>query len=72
MKKPINKKIANRLKELRIKKKFTQEMLAEKSDLPWRTVQKLEASNPVDSRISTLEKIAKGFGISLSEFLKGI
>ena len=68
--KDIRIKFAMRLRELRLKKKWTQEKLAEFADLACRHVQRLKnLKNPPPAKIDTLEKIAKAFNISLSKLL---
>lgn len=71
MNKDIRIKFGKRLKELRLKKKWTQEEFAEHADLSYRHVQRLEsASNPPPAKIDTIEKLAKAFGITISQLLK--
>ena len=63
-------KFAKKLRELRLKKKWTQEDLAEFSGLSYRHVQRLEnIKNPPPAKIDTLEKLAKAFKIKLSKLL---
>jgi len=63
-------KFAKRLRELRLKKEWTQEQLAEFADLAYRHVQRLESTkNPPPAKIDTLEKLAKAFRIKLSKLL---
>lgn len=63
-------KIAKRLRELRKKHKYTQEKLSELSGVDYKHIQLLEGKKPPASRIDTLEKLAKAFGLSVSAFLK--
>lgn len=73
MQKDIRVKFAERLRELRTQKKWTQEKLAEQADLTYRHVQRLESTkNPPPAKIDTIEKLAKGFGIKISELLKSL
>lgn len=65
----INKKLAYRLRELRKKHNLTQEKLSELTNIDYRHIQRLEGKKPFDIRFSTLEKLAKAFKMSLSEFL---
>ena len=44
--------------------------MAEQSGLDYRDYQRLESRRPLDSRLSTIEKVAKGFGIALWKLLK--
>ncbi len=63
-------KFAKRLRELRFKRKWTQEELAEYADMAYRHVQRLESTkNPPPVKIDTIEKIAKAFRISPSKLL---
>jgi len=58
------------LRELRLKKEWTQEQLAEFADLSYRHVQRLESlKNPPPAKIDTLEKLAKAFKLSISKLL---
>lgn len=66
----IRVKFAKRLRELRLKKEWTQEQLAEFADLAYRHVQRLESTkNPPPAKIDTLEKIAKAFKIKLNKLI---
>jgi len=63
-------KFAKNLRELRLKKEWTQEQLAEFADLSYRHVQRLESlKNPPPAKIDTLEKLAKAFKLSISKLL---
>jgi transcriptional regulator with XRE-family HTH domain len=66
----VNLRLARRLKALRAKHHLTQEQLAEHADLSIKHVQRLESKRPCGVRLITLDRIAKAFGISLSELLK--
>lgn len=67
----IRKRISNRVRELRARRRMTQQELAEAADLDYKSIQRLEAKSPrFHPKVDTLEKIAKAFGISLSELLK--
>ncbi len=68
---PINLKLAERIRSLRREYGYTQAKLAELSGIEYKHIQLLESKKPSDARISTIEKIAKAFGLTLSEFLKG-
>ncbi len=67
---PARKKLTKRIKEIRKKRKFTQEEVAEKSGIKYKYYQEMESSNPRDIKFSTLEKIAKGLGVPLSQLFK--
>ncbi|MDP3920447.1 MAG: helix-turn-helix transcriptional regulator [Candidatus Omnitrophota bacterium] len=64
------KKLAKRIKELRKKRRFTQEEAAEKAGIKYKYYQEMESTNPRDMKFSTLEKIAKGLGVPLSQLFK--
>ena len=65
----INHKLALRIRELRKKCGYTQEKLAELSGVDYKHIQLLEGKHPSSSKIDTLEKLAKAFKISLSNFI---
>ncbi|MCX5706001.1 MAG: helix-turn-helix transcriptional regulator [Candidatus Omnitrophica bacterium] len=62
-------RLALRIRELRKKYGYTQEKLAELADIDYKHIQLLEGKHPSNTRIDTLEKLAKAFKMSLSEFL---
>lgn len=67
----IRRRLSNRIRELRAKRGLTQQELAEAADLDYKSVQRLEAKHPkFYPKVDTLEKLAKAFGVSLSELLK--
>jgi len=68
--KEVVKKFSRRLKELRLKKGMTQEELAETADISYKNVQYLESKNPTCPSLITLNKLAKAFGITISQLLK--
>jgi transcriptional regulator with XRE-family HTH domain len=63
--------LARRMKELRKKRGFSQEAFADHAGLHRVAVGWIEQGKRVPS-LRTLVKISQGFGISLSEFLKGV
>ena len=68
MDKHLLRKLANRIKELRKQYDFTQDDLSAYSNIARSTLGNIEtASN--DITLSKLNKIAKAFNMSLSEFL---
>lgn len=60
-------KLAKRIKELRIERGWTQEEAAKRCGIKYKYYQEHEGSNPRDIRLSTMEKIAKGFSIELAD-----
>ncbi len=65
----IRLKIAKRMRELRKKRKCTQERLAELSNVDYKHIQLLESKNPPNVKIETLEKLAKAFNTTISALL---
>lgn len=65
----IEYKLALRIRALRKKCGYTQEQLAELAGIDYKHIQLLEGKHPSSSKIETLQKLAKAFKISLSEFL---
>ena len=63
-------RFAQRLKYLRKRHHITQERLAELAEISEKHVQRLESRQPYGVRLVTLDKIAKAFGIKLSDLLK--
>ena len=64
------KKLAQRIKQLRVRGGFTQEQFAEKIGVKYKYYQEYEGQNPRDIRLSTLEKIATGLKIPVWKLLK--
>ncbi|MFA5337642.1 MAG: helix-turn-helix transcriptional regulator [Candidatus Omnitrophota bacterium] len=58
-----------RLRQLRKKCGYTQQKLAELANIEYKHIQRLEGKNPCDVKLSTLEKLAKAFGIPISKLL---
>lgn len=54
-----------RLKQLRLARGLTQEECAERCAIPYKVFQHLEAGRRPNPRLSTLEKLAKGVGVSV-------
>jgi transcriptional regulator with XRE-family HTH domain len=69
MEKDIKVSYSMRLRQLRKKYGYTQQKLAELSNVEYKHIQRLESKKPCDVKLSTLEKIAKAFGIPLSKLL---
>ncbi|MFA4937602.1 MAG: helix-turn-helix transcriptional regulator [Patescibacteria group bacterium] len=65
----INRKLAKRIRELREKKRLTQEKLSELSDIDYKHIQLLESKNPPAAKLDTMDKLAKAFNITLSKLL---
>ncbi|MFA6527585.1 MAG: helix-turn-helix transcriptional regulator [Candidatus Babeliales bacterium] len=66
----LTKKLAQRIKELRLERGLTQEEAARKCHMEYKYYQRYEGSDPRDMRLSTMEKLANGFDIPLWKLLK--
>jgi len=69
MKDEIIVRFSKRLKELRKKHGYTQQELAELADVEYKHIQRLESKNPCDVKLTTLNKLAKAFKVSLQKLL---
>ena len=63
-------KLGRQIRYLRGKYNLTQEELAHRANISTKYLQNLEGKKPKVASIITLEKLAKGFGIPLWEFLR--
>ena len=59
------------IRENRLKKKLTQEQLAEKVDISWRQLQRIE-KNENETRVQTLKKLITALDISNEEIIEYI
>ena len=66
----INRRFGAHLRKLREKHKLTQEQLAQMSEVDYKYIQRLEGKAPSSPTLNTLEKLAKAFGITISQLLK--
>ena len=62
-------KLAKRIRELRKKRGWTQQELADKADLVMRHIQRLESGKPPAIELDSMVKLAKAFQITLSTLL---
>ena len=69
---PIIRDFSKSLKVLREKRGWTQEVLAEKSEISYKNIQYLEAQKPTCPSLVTLYKLAKAFDTSLAGLFKKI
>jgi transcriptional regulator with XRE-family HTH domain len=58
-----------RLRELRKRHSLTQERFSELSGVSYKYYQQIEIGQRIDLRLSTLEKLAKAYGIGVHELL---
>jgi transcriptional regulator with XRE-family HTH domain len=69
MAKDIRVNYAKRIRQLREKYGYTQQKLAELSNIEYKHIQRLESKKPCDVKLSTLEKLAKAFKMTLSKLM---
>ena len=70
--KAVAKRFAKILRAARIRRKLTQEKLAELSDLSVEHIQRLEGRSPSGIRLETVVKLAKALKIAPSSFLRDL
>lgn len=62
-------KLGKKIKEYRKRRGITQEQLAELVKTSYKYVQRLEGKTPPDVRLTTVEKLAKAFRVSISKLV---
>ena len=62
--------IGDKVRALRKEKDLTQDALAKRADLPYTTLTKIEGNVITKPTIQTVEKIAKGLGVTIDELMK--
>lgn len=62
--------IGDKVRQLRNKRELTQDQLARKCDIPYTTFTKIESNVITKPSIQTVEKIAKGLGMTIDKLLK--
>ena len=66
----IRLKLGNRIRALRIARRYTQERLSEAADIDYKYMQRIEGKNPPALKIDTIEKIATALKVEPAELLK--
>jgi XRE family transcriptional regulator of biofilm formation len=61
--------LGTRIKELRIKRGYTQEKLSEAANIDYKYLQRIEGKNPPALKIDTIEKLAKALKVKPAELL---
>lgn len=69
MEKNIRLRFAETIKKLRKRRGFTQEKLAELTEIDYKYVQRLEGKNPPAVKIDTIQRIAKALKVDPSKLL---
>jgi len=68
-KEELKERLSSRIRDLRKKYGYTQEELAERADLEYKHIQRLESKRPCDAKLPTLYKLADAFNIPLNKLL---
>jgi transcriptional regulator with XRE-family HTH domain len=68
----VEKNLRLKLRELRKRAGLTQEAFAERAQFSYKYYQGIERGQWTNLRLRTLEKLAAGYGITLSELFDGI
>jgi transcriptional regulator with XRE-family HTH domain len=63
----IAKRLAKRIRELRLERGWTQEEAARRCRIKYKYYQEYEGKEPRDMRLSTMERIAKGLNVLIKE-----
>jgi len=66
----IRLKLSKKIKELRVKRGYTQEKLSEVAMIDYKYVQRIEGENPPALKVDTIGKIAKALKVKPAELLK--
>lgn len=61
--------LIHRLRQLRVKHGLTQEQFAERTGISYKYYQAVEAGRKAELRLSTLERLARAYGIEVWELL---
>ncbi len=65
----IRRDFSERIKKLRKKHGITQQELAERAEVDYKHIQRLESKKPTSVKLDTIEKIAKAFKMNPSKLL---
>ncbi|TAM38165.1 XRE family transcriptional regulator [bacterium] len=66
----IRLELGKKIRELRVRRGYTQEDLSEIADIDYKYIQKIEGKNPPALKIDTIAKLAKAFKVKPAELLK--
>jgi transcriptional regulator with XRE-family HTH domain len=64
------KKMAKRIRELRLERGWTQEEAAKRCNIKYKYYQEYEGGKPRDMRLSTMERFVRGFEIEFCTLFK--
>ena len=66
----INRRFGMNIRKLREKHNLTQEQLAQLAEVDYKYIQRLEGKTPSSPSLNIIEKLAKAFGITISQLMK--
>ena len=66
----VRRSLGKRVRKLRIGQGLSQEQLAERADLHWTHISGIERAQ-YNVKLSTLTRVSRGLGVSLSELFAG-
>jgi transcriptional regulator with XRE-family HTH domain len=66
----INRRFGANIRKLREKHNLTQEQLAQLAEVDYKYIQRLEGKTPSSPSLNIIEKLAKAFGITISQLMK--
>lgn len=66
----IRLKIGKKIKDLRKKRGYTQDQLAELAEIDYKYLQRIEGKTPPNLKVETIEKLAKALKTSPSHLLE--
>ena len=55
------------IREIRLQRELTQEQAAKKCRIDYKSYQAYEEQEPTDLRLSTIERLVRGLGVSIAE-----
>jgi len=66
----IRLKLGKKIKELRKRRRYTQDKLSEISEVDYKYIQRIEGKNPPALKIDTIGRLAKALKVKPDELLK--
>lgn len=69
MKVSIRLKLGGKIRELRVRRGYTQTKLAELADIDYKYLQRIEGKNPPALKIDTIEKLARALKVTPAKLL---
>ena len=66
----INRRFGMNIRKLREKHNLTQEQLAQLAEVDYKYIQRLEGKTPSSPSLNIIEKLAKAFGLTISQLMK--